>query len=135
MVEKIIPSVVAISSLDTPHPAGFNIENQPEISDDEMSSNASGVIIGDNGKEIWILTNAHVISDAKSVLVTFHDNTNITAYVKGSFEDNDIAIISVKMSDISQETIESLTRISIGNSDNIKMGQGIIAVGNALGYG
>lgn len=135
VVDNVLSSIVSISSLNVPHTADFDANDTAWDKDTEMTGNASGVIIGDNGEEVWILTNAHVISDAKSILVTFHDNTNVMAYVKGSFADNDVALISVKISDIKKETFETVSSIVIGDSDKTKMGQGIIVVGNALGYG
>ena len=94
-----------------------------------------GVIIGDNGKELWILTNEHVIREAKSILVTFCDNSRMTAYVKGSYKDNDIAVISVYFDDLKESTLNAISRIKFGDSSNVKIGQSIVAIGNALGYG
>lgn len=136
IVEKVLPSVVSISSLNKPHSADFNKSDKTNWKkEEEMTGSASGVIIGDNDEEIWILTNAHVIADAKSILVTFFDNTDVLAYVKGSFEDNDIAVISVKISDLKKDTLNSIACIPLGDSSKSKIGEGIIAVGNSLGYG
>jgi serine protease Do len=137
VVEKVLPAVVSISNLTTPHSPKFDgtIPDGVWYPENETASNASGVIIGDNGKEIWIVTNAHVIENARALLVTFNDGSKMVAYVKGSFEESDLAVISVKMSDLKDSTLKSIACINIGNSDKAKMGQSIITVGNALGYG
>ena len=137
VVEKVLPAVVSISNLTTPHAPGFNgtISDGVWYPENEIASNASGIIVGDNGKEIWIVTNAHVIENARALLVTFNDGSKMVAYVKGTFDENDLAVISVKMSDLKESTLKSIACINIGDSDKIKMGQSIITVGNALGYG
>ena len=137
VVEKVLPAVVSISNLTTPHAPGFNgtIPDGVWYPEYETASNASGVIVGDNGEEIWIVTNAHVIDNARALLVTFNDGEKIVAYIKGSFEDSDLAVISVKLSDLKDSTKKSIACINLGDSDKVKMGQSIITVGNALGYG
>ena len=138
IVENSLPSVVSISVLNTPHQPKFDGTSKTDDQWDEKSEligPASGVIIGDNGKELWILTNEHVIREAKSILVTFCDNSRMTAYVKGSYKDNDIAVISVYFDDLKESTLNAISRIKFGDSSNVKIGQSIVAIGNALGYG
>ena len=138
IVENALPSVVSISVLNTPHQPKFDGTSKTDDQWDEKSEligPASGVIIGDNGKELWILTNEHVIREAKSILVTFCDNSRMTAYVKGSYKDNDIAVISVYFDDLKESTLNAISRIKFGDSSNVKIGQSIVAIGNALGYG
>lgn len=137
VVEKVLPAVVSISNLTTPHSPGFDgtIPDGVWYPENETASNASGVIIGDNEKEIWIVTNAHVIEGARALLVTFNDGEKMVAYVKGSFEENDLAVIAVKTKDLKPSTLKAIACMNIGDSDKVKMGQSIITVGNALGYG
>lgn len=137
IVYKSMPAMVSITCLNTPHTFDFNkeIQNQEWNKRNEELSNASGVIIGSNNTELLILTNAHVINEAKSIVTTFCDNTRTLCYVKGASEQNDVALLAVKFSDISKETANKISILPIGNSKNVVLGQGIVAIGNALGNG
>ena len=131
IVEKAMPSVVAINGTQTVKQQ--NVFGRSQSYQAEYSG--SGIIIGENDEELLIVTNNHVIADTDSLSVVFVDNKEVKASVKGGDADNDIAVISVKLSDIPEETRKSITLASIGNSDNVKVGQGVVAIGNALGYG
>ena len=101
----------------------------------EVTGAGSGIIIGDNGSELWIVTNNHVVSGADSVKVTFVDGTTVDAYVKGTNEDNDLGMVGVSMDSLSDDTKNAITRVELGDSDSLRLGEGVIAIGNALGLG
>ena len=95
----------------------------------------SGVIVAENDKEIFILTNYHVVEDTNELSVKFINDESYDAKVKGISERKDIAIVSVSKKDVSEETLKSIKLATLGSSDELKVGNGIIAIGNALGYG
>ncbi len=101
----------------------------------ESSGAGSGVIIGDSGTELWIATNYHVIENAKSVTVIFCDSEKVEAYVKGSSEEDDLAVLGIAMSSMKPETLNEIRTAVIGSSDTLRLGEGVIAIGNALGWG
>ena len=101
----------------------------------EVPSSGSGIIIGENDTELLIVTNNHVVQDTVSLKITFVDDTAVDAAVKGTDTDTDLAVISVLLDQIPQETKEKIAVARLGDSDGLKVGQGVIAIGNALGYG
>ena len=101
----------------------------------EVPSSGSGIIIGENDTELLIVTNNHVVQDTVSLKITFVDDTAVDAAVKGTDPDTDLAVISVPLDQIPQETKENIAVARLGDSDGLKVGQGVIAIGNALGYG
>ena len=130
IVEKAMPSIVAIDGVsETTYNTWFGRQTY------EGTSNGSGIIIGENDTEYLVVTNNHVVSDTKSLKVTFIDDTSVDATVKGRDSDVDIAIIAINKADVSEETKAQISIASIGDSDSLKVGQGVIAIGNALGYG
>ncbi len=100
-----------------------------------MPSSGSGIIIGQNDTELLIVTNNHVISDADSLSVTFTDESTVQAAVKGTDEETDLAILAVPLDSISADTKSHIKSATLGDSDSLKMGQGVVAIGNALGHG
>lgn len=101
----------------------------------QLAGSGSGVIIGDNGEELWILTNQHVIDSARKLTIQFADNSTVDACTKGFDSQNDIAVLSISLSSLSEETKKSIGVINIGDSTKIKSGQTVIAIGNVLGKG
>lgn len=101
----------------------------------EVPSSGSGIIIGENDTELLIVTNNHVVQDTVSLKITFVDDTAVDAVIKGTDTDTDLAVISVPLDQIPQETKEKIAVARLGDSDGLKVGQGVIAIGNALGYG
>ena len=101
----------------------------------ETVSAGSGVIIGEKEDEILIATNKHVVSDASELSVAFIDETAAEAKVLGESEDEDLALITVKKSDLSEDTLSQIKVIPLGSSEDIQVGQEVVAIGNALGYG
>lgn len=101
----------------------------------EVPSSGSGIIIGENDTELLIVTNNHVVQDTVSLKITFVDDAAVDAVIKGTDTDTDLAVISVPLDQIPQETKEKIAVARLGDSDGLKVGQGVIAIGNALGYG
>ena len=106
-----------------------------QSSSQETQSSGSGIIIGQNDTELLCVTNAHVIDGADTISVCFVDGSAVEASVKGSDTDNDLAVISVKLSDISDDTKSQINVATIGDSSSLKVGEQVVAIGNALGYG
>lgn len=101
----------------------------------EVSSCGTGVIVGQNEDELLIATNNHVVAGATTLSVGFLDETAVNAEVKGTDPSTDLAIVSVKIADIPQETLNQIAVASIGDSDSLSLGEQVVAIGNALGYG
>lgn len=101
----------------------------------ETEGSGSGIIIGKNETELLIVTNNHVVADAQTVSVTFIDENVYEAKVKGTDSDSDLAIIVVSLEDLSDDTLTSIKIAKLGNSDELKVGEQVVAIGNALGYG
>ena len=131
IAEKAMPSLVAIN--DTMTVEQNNFFGMPQTY--QAQSSGSGIIVGKNDTELLIATNNHVVSGATDMKVTFTDSTQVAAAVKGTDSATDLAIIAVKLSDIPSDTMSKIKVATLGNSDNVKVGQQVIAIGNALGYG
>lgn len=131
IAEKAMPSLVAIN--DTMTVEQNNFFGMPQTY--QAQSSGSGIIVGQNDTELLIATNNHVVSGATDMKVTFTDSTQVAAAVKGTDSATDLAIIAVKLSDIPSDTISKIKVATLGDSDNVKVGQQVIAIGNALGYG
>ncbi len=101
----------------------------------EGEASGSGIIVGENETELLIATNYHVIEDAKKLMVHFIDNTDVEAVVKGTDEDMDLAIIAVSIASLSEETRNAISIAKMGDSTSLKLGEPVVAIGNALGYG
>lgn len=137
IVEEAMPSVVAITSLmeyqsNDPYSWFFGGGGTQTY---EVPSSGSGIIVGENDKELLIVTNNHVVADSKELKVAFIDDEVVEAAVKGTDSDSDLAIIAVPLENIPQETRNKVRVAKLGDSDALKVGQGVIAIGNALGYG
>lgn len=131
IAEKAMPSLVAINDTMTVEQNNFFGMSQTY----QAQSSGSGIIVGQNDTELLIATNNHVVSGATDMKVTFTDSTQVAAAVKGTDSATDLAIIAVKLSDIPSDTMSKIKVATLGNSDNVKVGQQVIAIGNALGYG
>ena len=133
IVEEVMPSIVSITSKTLVKsgmfgPSYFNQEQYSEGA-------GSGIIVSKNDTELLILTNNHVIEGAEELSVQFVNEKSVDATVKGTSERKDVAVIAVKLSDLDDATMESIKIATLGDSNNLKVGNGIIAIGNALGYG
>ena len=130
VVEEVMPSIVSINSIIT---ATSDFFGQPY--NQEAESAGSGIIIGQTDNTLLIVTNNHVISNAKSVSVTFVDEEAVEATIKGTDSSNDLAVITVDMSKMKDSTKEAIRIATLGDSDKTKVGEMVVAIGNALGYG
>ena len=101
----------------------------------EVEGSGSGIIVGKNDDSLLIATNYHVVSGADTVSVTCIDGETYEATVNGYDEDKDLAVVSVALSDISDDTLDQIAVATIGSSDDLKVGEQVVAIGNALGYG
>ena len=127
VAKKVMPSIVSITgTYVTTYDYWFNSYQQ------ESTGAGSGIIIGKDDQYLYLATNYHVVQNAKSLSVTFVDDKSADAVVKGYVENNDIAVVTVKLSDISDDT---LNEIKVGSSDDLAVGDPCVAIGNALGYG
>ena len=137
VVEEAMPAVVAVASTAVYQMPdfGFGWFFGGGSQSYEVPSSGSGIIIGENDTELLIVTNNHVVQDTVSLKITFVDDTAVDAAVKGTDTDTDLAVISVPLDQIPQETKEKIVVARLGDSDGLKVGQGVIAIGNALGYG
>ena len=131
IAENVMPSVVAINISAIVEQQGmFGYTQQYEA-----EGSGSGIIIGENDSELLMVTNNHVVSDATTVNVTFADGESYEAQVKSTDSDTDLAIVVVKLSDIKESTMNQIKIATIGDSDSLKVGEHVVAIGNALGYG
>lgn len=130
VVEDVMPAMVSI------------INNYTEVGSfwgqtytQEQASSGSGIIVGESDTELLIVSNYHVISDADKLEVIFIDGSTAEAKVKGTDSEMDLAVIAIALDSISAETKEAIAVAALGNSDDLKLGEPVIAIGNALGYG
>lgn len=131
IAEAAMPSIVAINDTMTIQQSDiFGFQKTYEA-----QSSGSGIIVGKNDTELLIATNNHVVSGSNDLKVTFVDGKDVAAAIKGTDSASDLAIIAVQMADIPSDTMGQIKVASIGNSDELKVGQQVIAIGNALGYG
>ena len=131
IAENVMPSVVAINISAIVEQQGmFGYTQQYEA-----EGSGSGIIIGENDSELLMVTNNHVVSDATTVNVTFADGESYEAQVKSTDRDTELAIVVVKLSDIKESTMNQIKIATIGDSDSLKVGEQVVAIGNALGYG
>lgn len=137
VIEEAMPAVVAVASTAVYQMPdfGFGWFFGGGSQSYEVPSSGSGIIIGENDTELLIVTNNHVVQDTVSLKITFVDDTAVDAVIKGTDTDTDLAVISVPLDQIPQETKEKIAVARLGDSDGLKVGQGVIAIGNALGYG
>ena len=128
-----MPSIVAITSKTIVRSGMFG----PFYGGSERVATGagSGIIVGKTDDELLILTNNHVIEDAEELSVQFVNEKSVDAKVKGSSAKKDVAVITVKLADLDAATVESIKIATLGDSKELKVGNGIIAIGNALGYG
>lgn len=153
VAQASMPSVVAITTVSVQEiPSFFGYSSRQYKS----ASTGSGIIVGDNDDELLIATNNHVVDGATTLSVCFigddvanaetetvnaGDNGDlnvedaVSAKIKGTDADNDLAVVAVKKSDIPEDTLNQIKIAQIGSSDDLAVGQQVVAIGNALGYG
>ncbi|MGI6056623.1 MAG: trypsin-like peptidase domain-containing protein [Bilifractor sp.] len=126
-----MPSLVTISTMSVEEMQSFFGGTQKY----QVQGAGTGIIIGENNSELLIATNNHVIEGASQVSVGFMDESVISAQIKGFDEEHDLAVVAVKLSDISDDTKGQIRVATVGDSDELVLGQQVVAIGNALGYG
>jgi len=126
IAEEAMPSTVAINCTFTTD-SWFGRYETP--------GSGSGIIVGKNEKELLIVTNNHVIDGANTIKVILIDETETEAVVKGTAASTDLAVIAVPLESLTEETLGAIKVAKLGNSDDIKVGEMVVAIGNALGYG
>lgn len=126
VVDEVMPSIVSITNHMT-----YDYYYYTKDAD----ASGSGIIIGSNESELLVVTNYHVIEGNNGLTVAFVDGTDAAAQVKGTDAARDLAVIAVKIEDLNEETIKAITIAEMGDSDALKVGEPVIAIGNALGYG
>ncbi len=130
VVKKVMPSVVSVNNkyIETTSFFGQQYNSEGEAS-------GSGIIVGQNDSELLIATNNHVLESAEELTVQFTDGSQSQAQIKGTDADKDLAVIAVQLSDISSDTMSSISIATLGDSNALTVGESVIAIGNALGYG
>ncbi|MBR4719073.1 MAG: trypsin-like peptidase domain-containing protein [Lachnospiraceae bacterium] len=132
VAENVMPSIVSITNKSVQEVRSFFGGG---IQAYESVSAGSGIIIGQNDEELLLVTNNHVVEGAETLSVAFIDDEVYEATIKGTDPDNDLAVISVKLSDIKNSTMDSIAIATMGDSNELKIGEQVVAIGNALGYG
>lgn len=130
VVKAVMPSVVSVSNTYVQHGTFFGQEYSSEA-----VSSGSGIIVGENDSELLIVTNYHVVESADTLSVQFVDEEQVQAQIKGTDADKDLAVLAVQLSDIKEDTLDQISIASLGSSDDLTVGEPVIAIGNALGYG
>jgi len=131
VVENAMPFIVSIRSevVNSSHDIFGRRTEQVQV------GAGSGIIIGQSNKELLIVTNEHVIADARRIFVTLDDGSELEAELKGSDINSDLAVLSIKMSQLTKDTKAHIRIASLGDSEKLQTGAMTIAIGNALGYG
>lgn len=136
IAEGMMPSMVAITNVSVQEVQSFfGFFSGSGTQTQETESRGTGIIIGKNENELLIVTNNHVVEDATTLTVCFVDNEACEAVIKGLDPDNDLAVIAVRLADIKDSTAAVIKTAVLGDSDSLKVGQQVVAIGNALGYG
>lgn len=131
IAEQAMPSAVSITNMSIQQVQSFF----GGIQEMESTSVGSGIIIAQNDSELLIITNNHVVEGSKTLTVSFIDEESVEAQVKGTDAAKDLAVIAVSLKDIKSSTMDQIKVASLGDSDKLKVGEPVIAIGNALGYG
>lgn len=131
VVEEVMPAMVSIVNNYTA--SGTNIFGQTYSQ--AAAASGSGIIVGESEAELLIASNYHVVSDASRLEVTFLDGTTVKAQIKGTDSRMDLAVVAVPLEELTDATKEVIAMAKLGNSDSLKLGEPVIAIGNALGYG
>lgn len=131
IVDEVMPSIVAITNMTEVQQRNFF----GQVQNYDAESAGSGIIIGQDNENLYIVTNNHVVAGADSLTVCFIDEETVAAEIKGTDSTSDLAVLSVKISDVPSETMNNIKVAVMGDSSDVKVGESAIAIGNALGYG
>ena len=138
IAEEAMPSVVAITTKSVEevqqYYGTYGFQYAPS-QEQEVEGSGSGIIIGKTDSELLIATNYHVVENADTLSVAFNDGNAYEGSVKGFDEAKDLAVVSVSTDDVSSDAMDDITVAKIGSSDDLKIGEQVVAIGNALGYG
>lgn len=130
VVSNVMPSMVSITNTSVQ-----TVRSWFQSYEQEVQGSGSGIIIGQTDDSVLVATNNHVIEGAKEITVAFCDETAAAATVKGSDSSADLAVLEIKTSDMESDTLSKIKVAALGSSDDLKLGESAIAIGNALGYG
>ena len=131
IAKNAMPSIVSITNMSVQEVQSFFGGTQQQ----ESTSVGSGIIIGQTDRELLILTNNHVVEGNEKLTVSFVDNESVEANVKGTDSTKDLAVVAVKISDVKDSTMDEIAVATMGDSSKLEVGEQVIAIGNALGYG
>ena len=131
VVEEVMPSIVAITGMTQQEIMSFFGRGQTI----ESESSGSGILVDKDDTNLYIATNNHVVENTNALTVQFSDDTTAPATVRGTDPADDLAVVQVAISDLSEETLNTVKVAAIGDSDELSVGDAAIAIGNALGYG
>lgn len=140
IVSEALPSIVSITTKSVQEVQNYfgmygMYGYAPQQQEQEVEGSGSGIIVGKNDDELLIATNYHVVEDADTLSVAFTDGNAVEASVKGFDEERDLAVVSVSLDDVEDDTMDAISIANIGSSDDLKVGEQVVAIGNALGYG
>ena len=140
IAEEALPSIVSITTKSVQEVQSYYgmygmYGYAPQQQEQEVEGSGSGIIVGKNDDELLIATNYHVVSGADTLSVAFVDGNAVEASVKGFDEERDLAVVSVSLDDIDKDTMDAISVAKIGSSDDLKVGEQVVDIGNALGYG
>ncbi len=130
VVKEVMPSVVSVNNKYIETTSFFGQQYSSE-----GNSTGSGIIVGQNDTELLLVTNYHVVASAEELTVQFVDGNQVQAQIKGTDADKDLAVIAVQLDHIDSATKEKIAIAKLGNSEDLEVGEPVIAIGNALGYG
>ncbi len=131
VAEAVLPSIVAIDVKVVSEQRDFF----GRVYESEGQGSGSGIIFKEDSDYIYIVTNNHVVEDSVEVVITFNDKTTADAVVTGTDADSDLAVVKVAKQSLQEGAIDNIKVAAMADSDQIKVGEQAIAVGNALGYG
>ena len=131
IAKNAMPSIVSITNMSVQEVQSFFGGTQQQ----ESTSVGSGIIIGQTDSELLILTNNHVVEGNEKLTVSFVDNVSVVANVKGTDSTKDLAVVAVKISDVKDSTMDEIAVATMGDSSKLEVGEQVVAIGNALGYG
>lgn len=140
IVSEALPSIVSITTKSVQEVQNYfgmygMYGYAPQQQEQEVEGSGSGIIVGKNDDELLIATNYHVVEGADTLSVAFTDGNAVEASVKGFDEERDLAVVSVSLDDVEDDTMDAISIANIGSSDDLKIGEQVVAIGNALGYG
>ena len=139
IASEVLPSIVSITTKSVQEVQNYfgmyGMYGYAPQQEQEVEGSGSGIIVGKNDDELLIATNYHVVEGADTLSVAFADGNAVEASVKGFDEERDLAVVSVSLDDVEDDTMDAISVAKIGSSDDLKVGEQVVAIGNALGYG